>query len=818
MAYDRRTVDLNPDNADARGELEAPPGAAARDAGGTAPVRTSNGAWRRAAFARLGVTPEGLRALKFNAATLRIAGNHVRRLIAGARRGDQARDARRWTEAARAYRGYLRRFPNDPEIWTQLGHCLKESGDLAASEAAYRSGLSKDPRNADLHLHLGHVLRQQQRIEEAAEAYRRSFEAVPWKAAHDELAKLHRPIPQPPPVKARNGGAGADLIYLEIDDLLYYARSQTTLSGIQRVQVGVIQQVLERLATNPTGYAFVCGSANGDGLWQVKPEHLKSLVDYLIGDTIVRERQAELVNYLERNATLVRPIAGQCYFVLGAFWAFSGDTARYSRLNAAGVVTGVYIYDLIPLTHPEYCDAQLVNDFRLAFGDGFAVFDFALTISEATAREVKRFQEKYDLRRIPVMAVPLSHLLQEKTTEVAPWSGAIEPLRDRPFVLYVSTIEPRKNHPYLVTIWKFFLEEGLDPPDLVLVGRYGWRMADFKEQLEEPGYMGGHVHILHGLSDAQLARLYQSCLFTAFPSFVEGWGLPVGESLAHGRPCVASNTSSIPEVGGDLVDYCDPYNLRDGIAVFRRMAFDADYRAEREKAVRERFVARTWKDVGDELLRAIARLRHVEVVRHLAPLLRAGEMFVPGELHRAHTTPPTYPLRPLRPILVAGWQVAETFIAWMNGVEGMLRFRTELAPATEVAVYLLVEGAPWSVHQTVDVGIGHFDTGPAAPASMRMAPRQFPATVTSRQNGFPIAATRSSLCHAVGRVAADGVVEVRLRVNGPSDIPSDETRRFWVGLVSIAYAEAADIALRTAIMESIALGAAKPAAISPGPS
>ena len=61
-------------------------------------------AWRRAAYARLGVTPEGLRALKFNAATLRIAGNHVRRLIAGARRGDQARDARRWAEAVRAYR------------------------------------------------------------------------------------------------------------------------------------------------------------------------------------------------------------------------------------------------------------------------------------------------------------------------------------------------------------------------------------------------------------------------------------------------------------------------------------------------------------------------------------------------------------------------------------------------------------------------------------------------------------------------------------------------------------------------------------------
>ena len=59
-------------------------------------------------------------------------------------------------------------------------------------------------------------------------------------------------------------------------------------------------------------------------------------------------------------------------------------------------------------------------------------------------------------------------------------------------------------------------------------------------------------------SDAELAFLYRNCRFTVFPSLYEGWGLPIGESLWFGKLCIASKTSSMPEVGGDLVDYVDP--------------------------------------------------------------------------------------------------------------------------------------------------------------------------------------------------------------------------------------------------------------------
>ena len=77
-------------------------------------------------------------------------------------------------------------------------------------------------------------------------------------------------------------------------------------------------------------------------------------------------------------------------------------------------------------------------------------------------------------------------------------------------------------------------------------------MNDFRDVLIETGFLDGRIHILHDLSDVNLETLYEHCLFTTFPSIVEGWGLPVGESLTHDRAYVASKSSLIPEAGGDL--------------------------------------------------------------------------------------------------------------------------------------------------------------------------------------------------------------------------------------------------------------------------
>ncbi len=133
-------------------------------------------------------------------------------------------------------------------------------------------------------------------------------------------------------------------------------------------------------------------------------------------------------------------------------------------------------------------------------------------------------------------------------------------------------------------------------PDLVLLGKRGWQSNDFVSELTNAGYLGGKIKWITDADDARLADAYQRCAFTVFPSFYEGFGLPVAESLGLGKPCLASDQASIPEVGGDLVDYFDPYELSQAYRLVEKAIFDDAFLAERRQRIRERFRATTWPD------------------------------------------------------------------------------------------------------------------------------------------------------------------------------------------------------------------------------
>jgi glycosyltransferase involved in cell wall biosynthesis len=175
------------------------------------------------------------------------------------------------------------------------------------------------------------------------------------------------------------------------------------------------------------------------------------------------------------------------------------------------------------------------------------------------------------------------------------------------YVLFVSTIELRKNHRLLVRVWQRLLERhGADlVPNLIFAGKIGWLVDDLLADLEASEYLNGKIILLRGLSDAELQQAYRSCLFTVFPSLSEGWGLPIAESLAHGKFCVASNHTSIPEAGGNLVDYFDPLDEDDALAKIERPLTDRAYLAAREAQLRAEYRPRTWEDCVRALMEAL---------------------------------------------------------------------------------------------------------------------------------------------------------------------------------------------------------------------
>jgi glycosyltransferase involved in cell wall biosynthesis len=144
-------------------------------------------------------------------------------------------------------------------------------------------------------------------------------------------------------------------------------------------------------------------------------------------------------------------------------------------------------------------------------------------------------------------------------------------------------------------------------PKLALVGRPGWLINDLLAQLHADPVTKGHLVLSRDACDEELIWLYRHCLFTVYPSFYEGWGLPVAESLSFGKYCLASQAASMPEIGGELCDYHDPLDLEGFLRLVERPLFDPAFLSQREQRVRERYRPTTWRDCAARVLELLGK-------------------------------------------------------------------------------------------------------------------------------------------------------------------------------------------------------------------
>lgn len=153
------------------------------------------------------------------------------------------------------------------------------------------------------------------------------------------------------------------------------------------------------------------------------------------------------------------------------------------------------------------------------------------------------------------------------------------------FVLAVGTLEPRKNLPRLVAAYARLDRELQAAHPLVVVGKLGWDTDETTAALDS---LGERCLRLGYVPDAQLAELYRRCGAFCFPSLGEGFGLPVLEAMAAGAPVVTSNVSSLPEVGGDAVEYAAPTDVASIRAALERVLRSPERRAQLSARGRER--------------------------------------------------------------------------------------------------------------------------------------------------------------------------------------------------------------------------------------
>lgn len=279
------------------------------------------------------------------------------------------------------------------------------------------------------------------------------------------------------------------------------------------------------------------------------------------------------------------------------------DAVKRAR-ERYGVRVVQYLHDLLPLTHPQEYTGGRMGEFRRYVSELLSSCDLVITSSRATAALFPAVGPLLHGALPPVAVVPLAH-------EYRPWqSGSVRPalpeLGDHEFVLCVGSVSVRKNQLGLLRAWQRYASATRRPraAHLVIAGPSGHGAAEVSAFLERTNRVDGTVHVVERPGDPELTWLYENCRFTAYVSFAEGFGLPIGESLWLGKTCLASATTSMPEVGGDCAVYVDPHSVDEMAEQLGRLLDEpgyADSFAQRISTAK----LRSWSDFRRDLADAI---------------------------------------------------------------------------------------------------------------------------------------------------------------------------------------------------------------------
>ncbi len=281
----------------------------------------------------------------------------------------------------------------------------------------------------------------------------------------------------------------------------------------------------------------------------------------------------------------------------------SGNAGKFiAYAHRQGMRVAAIFHDAIPIEHPEFAPPGL-TDLHREYMRGLATCDLLLATSETSAASWHAFIREEKLAPIPLKIIRLASEIPGAPRVLQARPVADDPVR----ALCVSTAEPRKNHQTLLAALDLLATEyGRLPLEIDLVGAPYAGAEALATALEQAGRRHPGRFRWHRRADtAQLRELYLGCDFTVYPSLVEGFGMPVMESLWFARPCVCANFSIMAENaagGGCLtVDVRSPSALAGAIKL---LINDPALRARLAEAATTRPL-KTWDDYAERILGAL---------------------------------------------------------------------------------------------------------------------------------------------------------------------------------------------------------------------
>lgn len=301
----------------------------------------------------------------------------------------------------------------------------------------------------------------------------------------------------------------------------------------------------------------------------------------------------------------INPSKGDLVFVPCGVWDDQYYINTLLSYKNDGVKLAFIAYDLLPIVVPQFSGqwGKPMENFTLKVT---SICDVVFSISEYTKQDLASWLKNKN-KKIPSVEViklgdtyNLSEPHPPKQKEFTD-SQIIENKSE--FILCVGTVESRKNHVLMYYVYKLAKSRGVKLPKLVIAGRPGHRTENIIDIIKDDPDVNSDIIMLFDTDDHELSWLYQNCRFTVYPSFYEGWGLPIAESVANGVPCICSNTSSMTEVAPGYVEYFNPCSADECLSAMIKYMDDTIYKKAKLKT--QKYKPVSWDDTYKEVEKAL---------------------------------------------------------------------------------------------------------------------------------------------------------------------------------------------------------------------
>ncbi|HSX35099.1 MAG TPA: glycosyltransferase family 1 protein [Candidatus Saccharimonadales bacterium] len=287
--------------------------------------------------------------------------------------------------------------------------------------------------------------------------------------------------------------------------------------------------------------------------------------------------------------------AGDTLFIPWGEWWDPNFIQLLKDWHANGMNLAPVIHDIGPMVAPQFSghSTDSLADYTRNI---VPIAELTLVVSNNTKKDLISWLAAQNLQapRIEVFRLGEDFEFSSKPKKPVDPLFTKSGLKGNDYIMCMGTVELKKNHMLLYYVYKLAKQRGITLPKLLIVGRRGWKTETVLDLIATDTEVNQDILALHDISDEELVWLYDHCKFTVLPSIYEGWGIPVAESLAHGVPCVCSNTSSMVEIAPGITQHFSPYSTDECLAAIQRLLDPKEYKAAQARA--KQFKQTSWDD------------------------------------------------------------------------------------------------------------------------------------------------------------------------------------------------------------------------------